>query len=67
MLFRSVGFTLTSIVYLMCSSLVLIPDSERKNKKMLLLIAIVAIAVPIFLNTVFYQVFHIALPKGKLF
>ena len=62
-----VGFTLTSIVYLMCSSLVLIPDSERKNKKMLLLIAIVAIAVPIFLNTVFYQVFHIALPKGKLF
>lgn len=62
-----VGFTLTSIIYLVCSSLVLIPDNDRKNKRTLLLIAIVAIVVPIFLNTVFYQVFHIALPKGKLF
>lgn len=62
-----VGFTLTSIVYLICSSLVLIPKAERNNKKQMLLILIVAVAVPIFLNTVFYQVFHITLPKGKLF
>ena len=63
----SVGFTITSILYLLGASWVLMPDKDRKNKKMLLLILIVAIAVPIFLNTVFYQVFRIQLPTGSLF
>ena len=62
-----VGFTFTSIVYLLCSSWVLMPDASKKNKKTLLVIVLVAILVPVFLDTVFMQVFHIMLPKGKLF
>ncbi len=62
-----IGFTITSILYLLSSSMVLIPNAERKNRKTMLLIAIVAIVVPFFLNTVFYRIFHITLPKGKLF
>jgi len=62
-----VGFTLTSIVYLLCSSWVLMPDTGKKDKKTLLVIVLVAVLVPIFLNTVFFKVFHIMLPKGKLF
>lgn len=62
-----VGFTITSILYLLSSSWILMPETDRKNKKMQILIAIVAIVVPVFLNTVFYRVFHITLPKGMLF
>lgn len=63
----AVGFQLTSILYLLGSSWVLMPEKNRKDKKMLILIVLVAIAVPIFLNTVFYNVFRIKLPSGSLF
>lgn len=62
-----IGFTLTSMVYLVCSSLVLMPADSKKDKKTLLLVLLVAVLVPVFLNTVFFKVFHIMLPKGKLF
>ena len=63
----SIGFTITSILYLFCASWVLIPENQRKNKKTLIIIAIVSVVVPIFLNTVFYNVFNIKLPAGSLF
>ena len=63
----NIGFVITSILYLLGSSWVLMPEGDHKNKKMLILTAIVSVAVPVFLNTVFYQVFHIKLPAGRLF
>ena len=62
-----IGFVITSILYLFGASLVLMADKERKNKKTLLLVAIVSILVPIFLNIVFYRFFNIKLPAGSLF
>lgn len=63
----TIGFQITSILYLMGASWVLMPEEDRKNKKMLLIVLIVSIAVPVFLNTVFYQLFRIQLPVGSLF
>lgn len=62
-----IGFVITSILYLFGASWVLMPEAERKNKKTLLIVAIVSVVVPLFLNTVFYRVFNIKLPVGKLF
>lgn len=66
-LLRGIGFVITSILYLMGASWVLMPEADRKNKRMLILAGIVSIVVPIFLNTVFYKVFNIKLPSGSLF
>lgn len=63
----NIGFTITSILYLLFECWVLMPDNMKKNKKMLLLVVLVCVAVPVFLNTVFYSVFHIQLPVGALF
>ena len=66
-LILNIGFTITSILYLLFECWVLMPDNMKKNKKMLLLVVLVCVAVPVFLNTVFYSVFHIHLPVGALF
>ena len=66
-LILNIGFTITSILYLLFECWVLMPDHIKKNKKMLVLVVIICIAVPVFLNTVFYNVFHIQLPVGALF
>ena len=63
----NIGFVITSILYLLSSSWVLMPEKDRKNKKIIIIAVIVSFVVPIFLNTVFYQVFRIKLPAGKLF
>ena len=63
----TIGFQITSILYLLGASWVLMPEEDRKNKKMLLIVLIVSFVVPIFLNTVFYQLFRIQLPVGSLF
>ena len=63
----NIGFIITSILYLFGSSWVLMPEHERKNKKTLIIVAIVSVVFPIFLNTVFYRVFNIKLPAGRLF
>lgn len=66
-LILKIGFTITSILYLLFECWVLMPDNVKKNKRMLILVAFFCFAVPIFLNTVFYNVFHIQLPVGTLF
>lgn len=63
----SIGFLLTSILYLFGASRVLMSEEEKKDKKTQIIVAIVSVVVPIFLNTVFYNVFHIKLPAGSLF
>ncbi len=63
----NIGFTITSILYLLFECWVLMPDDIKKNRKMLLIVAFICFAVPVFLNTVFYKVFHIQLPVGRLF
>ena len=62
-----IGFTITSIVYLLCQSAILMSKEDFKNKKKVLILALVSVLVPIFINTIFWRVFSIALPAGKLF
>ncbi|MEY8339028.1 tripartite tricarboxylate transporter TctB family protein [Lachnospiraceae bacterium 62-35] len=62
-----IGFTITSIVYLLFQSAVLMSKEDFKNKRKIVILALVAIIVPIFINTIFWNVFSIALPKGNLF
>lgn len=66
-LILNIGFTITSILYLLFECWVLMPDNIKKNKKMLILVVLICVAVPVFLNTVFYSIFHIQLPVGALF
>ncbi len=66
-LIQIVGFTITSIAYLLFESFVLMPQESRNNKKMKLIVAATSILVPLFLNYVFYYVFSIQLPQGSLF
>ena len=63
----NIGFLFTSILYLLGSSWVLMPEEERKSKKALIVVFLVSVIFPIFLNTVFYRVFNIKLPVGRLF
>ncbi|WP_181995639.1 tripartite tricarboxylate transporter TctB family protein [Clostridium sp. AM58-1XD] len=62
-----IGFTITSIIYLLCQSAILMSKDDFKNKKKVVILALVAVFVPIFINTIFWKVFSIALPAGKLF
>lgn len=66
-LIRLVGFTITSICYLLFESWVLMPEESRNNKKMKLIVVATSILVPLFLNYIFYYVFSIKLPQGSLF
>ncbi len=66
-LIRIVGFTITSILYLMCASAVLMSAQDLKKKRNVVILIIVSVALPVLLNLVFYEVFHIRLPQGMLF
>lgn len=66
-LIRVVGFTITSILYLVFEGFVLMTKSEMKNKKQVAIVLIVAVVVPVFLNWIFWNVFSIKLPVGSLF
>lgn len=62
-----IGFTLTSILYLLFEGVVLMRKDEVKDKKKMIILVLVAIIVPVFLNTIFWNVFSIKLPEGALF
>ena len=66
-LIRLVGFTITSISYLLFESWVLMPEGSRNSRKMKIIVIITSFLVPLFLNYVFYYVFKIKLPQGSLF
>ena len=67
LLVLGIGFTLTSILYLLFEGVVLMRKDELKDKKKIVILVLVAVIVPIFLNTVFWNVFSIKLPEGALF
>lgn len=67
LLVLGIGFTLTSILYLLFEGVVLMRKDELKDKKKMVILILVAVIVPIFLNTVFWNVFSIKLPEGALF
>lgn len=62
-----VGFVITSIVYLMFQCYLLMDKAERKNRKTVVVMAVVAVAVPLLLNFVFWDLFKIRLPQGIFF
>lgn len=62
-----IGFTITSILYLLAQSAILMSKEDFKDKKKVLIMVAVAVIVPIFINTIFWNVFSIGLPAGKLF
>lgn len=62
-----IGFTITSIIYLFCQSLILMPMEDIKNKKKLIVPVLVSVIVPIVVNAIFWKLFSIKLPVGNLF
>lgn len=66
-LILQIGFTITSMLYLLVQGAVLMSAEDLKKKPKLLVLVLVAVLVPIFINTVFWDIFSIALPAGKLF
>lgn len=62
-----IGFTITSIIYLFCQSLILMPMEDIKNKKKLIVPVLVSVIVPIAVNAIFWKLFSIKLPVGNLF
>ena len=62
-----IGFTITSIIYLFCQSLILMPAEDIKNKKKLIVPVLVSVIVPIAVNAIFWNLFSIKLPAGNLF
>lgn len=62
-----IGFVPTSILYLLFECSVLMTDEERKNKKELIILLLIAVLVPIVLNYIFWNIFSIRLPLGSLF
>lgn len=62
-----IGFTITSILYLLCQSAILMAKEDFKNKKKVVIMLASSILVPIAINAVFWNIFSIALPGGKLF
>ncbi|MGF6907527.1 tripartite tricarboxylate transporter TctB family protein [Fusobacterium sp. PH5-44] len=66
-LLNLIGFTLTSILYLFLQSAILMNNDDRKDKKKIVVLGIVSIIIPIFINLIFLKIFDRVLPVGKLF
>lgn len=66
-LILQLGFTITSILYLLFQGAVLMSKEDLKDKKKLIILVLVAVIAPIALNFIFWNVFQIALPAGNLF
>lgn len=62
-----IGFTITSILYLLCQSAILMAKEDFQNKRKVVIMLASSILVPIAINSIFWNIFSIALPGGKLF
>ena len=62
-----IGFTITSILYLLAQSAILMSKDALGNRKTVAVMVLVSVIAPVFIHTVFWKVFSIALPAGKLF
>lgn len=61
------GFVITSIVYLFCQCLILLPKEDHRNKKKMMISLAISVLVPVAINFIFWKIFMIALPAGNLF
>jgi len=61
------GFVITSIVYLFCQCLILLPKEDRRNRKKMMITLAISVLVPVAINFIFWKIFMIALPAGNLF
>lgn len=61
------GFVITSIVYLFCQCLILLPKEDYKNRKKMMFTLVISVVVPVAINFIFWKIFMIALPAGNLF
>ena len=62
-----IGFTITSILYLLVQSAILMSKDALGNRKTVAVMVLVSVIAPVFIHAVFWKVFSIALPAGKLF
>lgn len=62
-----IGFTITSILYLLCQSTILMAKEDFKNKRKVTIMLASSVLVPVAINAIFWNIFSIALPAGKLF
>lgn len=61
------GFTVTSILYLLFQGAVLMGKEGLKNKRSLIILIVTSVVIPIALNNIFWNVFKISLPSSRLF
>lgn len=62
-----IGFIITSILYLVAQSVILMPDEDIRDPKKMRTPLVVAIVLPIILYFIFLKGFQIQLPVGNLF
>lgn len=65
-LLDTLGFVLSSILYMAAQMLIFIP-LENRNRKHYIIIGVLALVVPLLINEVFEEVFSLLLPAGILF
>lgn len=65
-LLDTLGFVLSSILYMAAQMLIFIP-LENRNRKHYIMIGVLALVVPLLINEVFEEVFSLLLPAGILF
>lgn len=58
-----IGFVLTSIVYMFVQMLLFVPE-EYRNRKSLVLFAVISVITPVAVNALFVNVFALILPTG---
>ena len=66
-LIQIVGFIITSILYLIAQSVILMPDEDVRDPKKMTVPVIVSVVLPIVLYFIFLKGFQIQLPTGRLF
>ncbi|MDO4268489.1 MAG: tripartite tricarboxylate transporter TctB family protein [Eubacteriales bacterium] len=62
-----IGFTVTSILYLLFQSGVLMSKEDFSDKRKMIIMIAVSVLTPIIINGIFWELFSIALPAGKIF
>lgn len=60
-----IGFVLCSAVYIFIQIMLFAPE-EKRNKKNMILFAVIAVVVPVAVNLLFVNVFALILPTGIL-
>lgn len=65
-LLDTLGFIISSILYLLAQMYIFMPKDYRDKKHLILIVAL-SVALPILINILFEEVFELLLPAGILF